>query len=348
MAKPSSRSSPSPGSRTAALQWPRTSTSTSTVAPTGKEIRTGSPSRTAPAPSALPDLGQAPPQRAERVVRLGEEQRGELAARRRPLAEQQEGQHGPALAAAVAVPGRAVDLDLRPAEQLDREPRRWPTSRLRLDGAHVGQRRTGRQVSRRIRPPGGGARGRRRGGRAARRARVGRARSARGRGPGRTPAAGRSRCPSQSTSAAAAAGADGPATADMASRRRRSDEVPRSAMRCAASSSRRAAVSVGWRSGATTASARLPRSNPRAARRCHHVARACRRRRRRRARLSSSIRRPGRRSPAAASPRFDHRSCEVPAHRVHGVAPSSCRWDVGWSRPEGDATLGRATVRAWV
>ena len=66
-----------------------------------------------------PDLRQAPPQRPEGVVRLGEEQRGELAARRRPFAQQQERQQRPALAAAVAVAGRAVDLDAGPAEQLD-------------------------------------------------------------------------------------------------------------------------------------------------------------------------------------------------------------------------------------
>ena len=50
-ASPSSRSAPRPGRSTASRQWPCTRTSTSTVVPSGRVSRTGSPSRTAPGPS---------------------------------------------------------------------------------------------------------------------------------------------------------------------------------------------------------------------------------------------------------------------------------------------------------
>jgi hypothetical protein len=75
-----------------------------------------------------PDLREAPPQRPEGVVGLGEEERRELAARRRALAQQEERQQRPALPAAVAIAGSAVDFDARLPEQLHgqrrgREPR---------------------------------------------------------------------------------------------------------------------------------------------------------------------------------------------------------------------------------
>ena len=73
---------------------------------------------------ATADLGQAPAQGAQRVVGVREEQGGESTARRRALTEQQERQHGPALATAVAVAALAVYLQARPAEQLDDQPRR--------------------------------------------------------------------------------------------------------------------------------------------------------------------------------------------------------------------------------
>ena len=58
---------------------------------------------------AAADLGQIPAKRPERVVGLGEEQRGKLAPSRRPFAQDQIGQDCPALLAAerVGLPGGA-------------------------------------------------------------------------------------------------------------------------------------------------------------------------------------------------------------------------------------------------
>ena len=105
-----------------------------------------------------PDLGEAPPQRPEGVVGLREEERRELAARRRTFAQQQERQQRPALPAAVAVAGSAVDLDARPPEQLHRQRRGREPRCFRLAHAHVEQ--PGTAAGRgwvRIRPRGRGA-----------------------------------------------------------------------------------------------------------------------------------------------------------------------------------------------
>ena len=109
------------GARRRAVQWPWTSTSTSTVVPAGSVSRTGSPSSTAAGPSPRRISARHHRRAPQGVVGLGEEERRELAARRRALAQQQERQQRPALAAAVAVAGGAVDLDAGPAEQLDRQ-----------------------------------------------------------------------------------------------------------------------------------------------------------------------------------------------------------------------------------
>jgi hypothetical protein len=86
-----------------------------------------------------PDLREAPPQGSEGVVGLGEEERRELAACGRTFAQQQERQQRPALAAAVAVAGSAVDLDAGPAEELHRQRGRREPRCFRLAHAHVEQ-----------------------------------------------------------------------------------------------------------------------------------------------------------------------------------------------------------------
>ena len=73
-------------------------------------------------PQAATHLREAPAQGPQRVVGLGEQQRGQPRPRRRPLRQEEEGQHRPALAAAEAVAGSTVDLDPRAAEQVDGHP----------------------------------------------------------------------------------------------------------------------------------------------------------------------------------------------------------------------------------
>src|SRR6476659_5851990 len=70
---PSSRSAPSPGRPTAAVQLPLVA-------------------------QRAPDLGQAPAQGPDRIVSLGEQQRGELAAGCRALTQDEVRQQPPALA----------------------------------------------------------------------------------------------------------------------------------------------------------------------------------------------------------------------------------------------------------
>jgi len=64
-----------------------------------------------------PDLGQAPAQRPQRVVGLGEEQLGEPATAVGVLGEQEVGQQRPALATAQPVGLVAATLDAGPAQQ---------------------------------------------------------------------------------------------------------------------------------------------------------------------------------------------------------------------------------------
>ena len=66
-----------------------------------------------------PQLGQGPPQGPERVVRLVEQQLGQVPAAGRPLGQQQVGQQGPRLATARRRRRHAVPLDGRRAEQAD-------------------------------------------------------------------------------------------------------------------------------------------------------------------------------------------------------------------------------------
>ena len=68
---------------------------------------------------AAPDLGQAPPQRAQRVVRLAEQQPRQLAPGRGCLAQQQVREQRPALPAAQAVRRPVRPLDARSAEEPD-------------------------------------------------------------------------------------------------------------------------------------------------------------------------------------------------------------------------------------
>ena len=69
-----------------------------------------------------PDLGQAPAQRPKRVVGLGEQQRGELAAASAAARSGQVGQQGPALAAPelVAVSPASRSIRGRPSSWTDR------------------------------------------------------------------------------------------------------------------------------------------------------------------------------------------------------------------------------------
>ena len=165
-----------------------------------------------------PDLGQAPPECSQRVVGLGEQQRGEPAPCRWALCQQQEREDGPALATAVAVAVGTVDLEAGSAEQLDGQPgrprpcrdavdrhdfsllhgcsevvRAPPTRRWRPTSSSVAQNRSlghGQPIIRR-------ARGRCRGsGRAAPTGRRRRGRPRRPRAPGRRRAGARSPPPS--------------------------------------------------------------------------------------------------------------------------------------------------------
>ena len=70
---------------------------------------------------AAPDLRQAPAERSQWVVGLGEEQPGQLAPRRVALGEQQVGQQGPALAAAEPVALTAGPLDAGATQESDRD-----------------------------------------------------------------------------------------------------------------------------------------------------------------------------------------------------------------------------------
>ena len=96
--------------------------------------------------------------------------------------------------------------------------------------------------------------------------------------------------------------AHGVATSAIASSRRRSAPVPRSAMWCAASSRTWASSAEGvrWGLGSAATSRQDPVSGPFSTNLCHQAARASRRWCRRSARLSFSIWRPGRRSCAEA------------------------------------------------
>ena len=125
----------------APVPWTSTSTSRS---PRRQGEATGSPSRTAVGPRARRISARLQRSAPQRVVRLGEQQRGQLAARRRALAEQQEGQERPALAAAVAVARRSVDLDEGSPEQVYAEPRWRVPLRVRLVRTHETQRGTQR------------------------------------------------------------------------------------------------------------------------------------------------------------------------------------------------------------
>ena len=66
-----------------------------------------------------PDLGEAPPQRPQRVVRLAEQQPRQLAPGRGCLAQQQVGQQCPALPAPKAVRHSVRPLDARPTQEPD-------------------------------------------------------------------------------------------------------------------------------------------------------------------------------------------------------------------------------------
>lgn len=65
------------------------------------------------------DLGQAPAQRAHRVVRLREEEGRQLAPRRGPFAQQQQCEERPALPAPVTVPAGTVHRQAGPTQELD-------------------------------------------------------------------------------------------------------------------------------------------------------------------------------------------------------------------------------------
>ena len=70
-----------------------------------------------------PQLRERPPERAQRVVGVGEDQVRELRAADPPLGQQQVGQDGPGLVAPGRRGERAVALDLRPSQQSDGERR---------------------------------------------------------------------------------------------------------------------------------------------------------------------------------------------------------------------------------
>jgi hypothetical protein len=71
-----------------------------------------------------PDLGQAPAQGPDRIVSLGEQQRGELAAGRRALTQDEVRQQPPALAAPELLPGLRAPGDTRTAKELDGDAHR--------------------------------------------------------------------------------------------------------------------------------------------------------------------------------------------------------------------------------
>ncbi len=110
--------------------------------PGGSVSCTGSPSSTAAGTEASPDLGQAPAQGAQRVVGLGEQQRGEPGPRRRPLGQQQESEQRPALAAAEPVAARLRRSRSADAPAAGRPPLPTGSSRARS--------------ARSFRPPSGG------------------------------------------------------------------------------------------------------------------------------------------------------------------------------------------------
>ena len=71
-----------------------------------------------------PDLGQAPAQGPDRIVSLGEQQRGELAAGCRALTQDEVRQQPPALVAPELVPGRRAPGNGRTAKELDGDAHR--------------------------------------------------------------------------------------------------------------------------------------------------------------------------------------------------------------------------------
>jgi len=98
-----------------------------------------------------PQLREAPAQRAERVVGLVEEQGRELGAGGRPVAEEQVGQHGPALAAADRVVGVRPAADPGPAQQVEGEAHLRPNVSCGAAGRGVSRDRRRRRGLRRAR-----------------------------------------------------------------------------------------------------------------------------------------------------------------------------------------------------
>ena len=122
MVMPSSRSAPRPGSSTRPPHAPWISTSRRRARPASAAAHRVAVDVAVGAQRAA-DLGEAPPQRAQRVVGVGEQQRRELAPGRRPFAQQQVRQQRPALATAELVP-LAPRLDPGATEQVNGEHRR--------------------------------------------------------------------------------------------------------------------------------------------------------------------------------------------------------------------------------
>jgi hypothetical protein len=108
-----------PGTRTASLHGAQISVSTSTDVPGGTDSRSGSPSTV-----AVPSRRRSAlrfQRRAERIVRLAEEQSDELSPARRSIGAQQIGEQTPDLVSPRMRHDLPVAADPRLAEEVDLE-----------------------------------------------------------------------------------------------------------------------------------------------------------------------------------------------------------------------------------